>query len=321
MKKIVPALIFVCILFSVSCAGREGIGFPLLFSPTPEPTPAPSPTPQPVVAVFSGKEHQLFYEGLASEDAGDGAKVVPVEGGLNRARGLTFAGKGALIVYAGPETADYAALAAAKARGLPLIVYADREDAIPEGIPSLRYDLSGGAEKALDLALSYEHHDAPVRLVGLFTSEESPAFRAFSKGIEDGKVFRKGVYVEGVTKTPLTEWVMERVAGLSSGTLDGIYAETAEGAVAAARAIQTAGLDGAEVYSAEVNDELLSEMLRLPEILVYAVGRNDAYAGRFLRAQAARLLIGLPFSEDAVLLPRVYAAATLPSDWAALPEG
>lgn len=313
----------ICLLFCAAAACTAPGGEPLaaLLPPSPTPAPTPVPTPQPVVAILADSGKRLFYEGLTADKAGDNAKLMRAEGGVETLQGSDFEGEYAVIAYLDGSDSQREALERLRLSGVPVCAYAPNGETPPEGVPTLAYDPLGAAEKALDEAIGFAPHDTPVRLTALFTSEESAAFAAFSQGIAGGKVMRKGVYIENVTETPLEEWIIERMHETLPGTIDGVYAETAGQALLAASAIEGAGLSGVEVFCAEATDALLNRMLAVPDILVSAVGTNDAFAGRYLRAQATRLLLGLPGASDgAALLPRLYRADTLANDWASLSE-
>lgn len=308
-------------LLTLGCAGGESAAPALFATPSPTPTATPVPTPQSAVGILAGETRTLFFEGITADQAGDNARLVRLDNGLADLSGADFQGEHVLIAYLDGSESQRQALGALASSGTKVCAYAPRGEAAPEGVPTLSYDALGAAEKALFEAVAYEPHDTPVRLTGLFSSETSAAFLAYSAGIAEGKVFRRGVYVEGVTETAMADWILSRMADTLPGTVDGVYAETAEQALAAADAIEKAGLLGVEVFAAEATDALLNRMLAVPEILAVAVGTNDAYAGRYLRAEATRLLLDLPGASDgATLLPRLYSGKTLADDWAKLSE-
>ncbi len=291
------------------------------FTPSPSPTPTPTPTPAPVVAVVADRAHELFFEGVAAAVSADSARIATSFSGIADAAAYRAEGRYALIVYLdGSADEDLAPLLAAKARGVPVCVYAAAGQAVPDALISLRYDDSGAAAAALETALTYPPHDTPVRLIGLFASGESDAYQAFAAAADEGRILKKGVYNAGSAKQDAAEWLDSKLLDALPGTIDGIYAETAALALAAGERIVAAGLTNTEVFCAETGDALLTEMLAHPDVYAAAAGKNDAYAGAYLRAQAGRLLAGLAEAESGTMLPRLFTGAHLAEDWGRLAE-
>lgn len=282
--------------------------------PTPKPTNTPVPTPVPVVAVAADESYACFWEGIATSDADDGASVTPIAGGLVAAPGLRFAGASVILAYLGEAEPDYGPLRQAMQNGSHVYVYAAAGQAVPEDIPALVYRNEGAAEAALDAAITHPPHDTPVRLVGLFTSSASDAYRAWAEGVESGRIFVKAVYYADGEDADLGAWMENRLSKTYPGMLDGIYAETAELAIRATDALVAAGRSDIEVFSAEVTDPVLAKMLEYPGILVSATGANPVRAGRMLREAASALLLGL-LPESRELLPHTFSSATLEAEW------
>jgi len=300
---------------------------PALFTPFTPPTPSstraptPTPTPAPVVAVVADRAHELFFEGVAAAVSADSARIATSFAGIADAAAYRAEGKYALIVYLDGATGeDLAPLLAAKARGVPMCVYAAAGQTVPEALLSLRYDDAGAAGAALESALAYPPHDTPVRLIGLFTSSESEAYQLFSAAAGEGRILKKGVYNAGSAKQNAADWLDSKLSQALPGTIDGVYAETAALAAAAGERILASNLANAEVFCAETDDALLTAMLARPDVYAAAAGKNDAYAGAYLRAQAGRLLAGLADAESATMLPRLFTGARLADDWGRLAE-
>lgn len=159
-------------------------------TPTPVPTPTPSPTPVPVVAVSAPTEAKRFW-----------AHIVPaqylrcaVEDGAQGLAGLSFEGQAAAVLYWTGGDGEAEAVEALLARGVPVVVFAPEDAAVPAGAVCVRALTGAAATDALEAAIAYPPHDTPVRLLALFETRESDARAAWQAGVEAGRVYVKGVY-------------------------------------------------------------------------------------------------------------------------------
>lgn len=296
--------IFWILVFALLCVWPlKGRWLDMQKATQPLPIATPASTPRPELVLLSGGGREAFVEGALS--AGSESYSAQVRPFSPEGRVALPAGKGALILC----LEEGVRFAAPPSRGLPLLVYCTEGQQgpdWPEESYALRYDPQGAAETALSQALSYPPHDYPVRLTALFESREGEAYRLFSEAAEAGKVFKKQVYVKEDEKQKLEHFLVDAVSRALPGTVDGIFAETAELAVAAAQAVSEADIYGLEVFSAAVSDELLALMEAQPGVMAAAVGQDDAFAGSYLRFQAERLLAGLPVPREATLLPALF---------------
>ena len=75
-------------------------------------------------------------------------------------------------------------------------------------------------------ALNYPPHLAPVRMVGLFSSESSAAYALWTAEQASGGVFSKQAYIADASEVSLADWLNDAFSRYYPGMLDGIYAET-----------------------------------------------------------------------------------------------
>ena len=320
MAAALVSLVF-CLLL-VGC----GVGSPFsavsptpVPSPTASPTPTPSPTPAPYIAVFGAEGSSAFAAGI-SKAAESGEFPVTFESGyLDALSAYAPQGNCVAIVFlkneqdALPQTA------------LPFFVFASKGQRVDSATPHLTYADAYAAETALSYALAYPPHETPVRLIGLFTSEQSRAYTVFAQAASNGSVFAKASFFavtpapeetpdpEAETPAPTPEPALaERLAEVFErfypGMIDGVFAETGELAVAASEALASLGRDDMEVFSAATDAEAAS---LLSPLLVYAVGANDSEAGGLSYNAACAMLRGESVS-PVVVLPQAFAYSPAP---------
>jgi len=303
-----------------------GVGSPFLAasptpvpSPTTPPTPTPSPTPAPYIAVFGAEGSGAFAEGI-SKAAESGEYPVAFETGY----------LDALSAYAPPGSCVAIVLLKDEQDTLPettvpIFAFASKGQRIDSSTPHLTYANVYAADTALAYALAYPPHETPVRLIGLFTSEESGAYSVFAQAASKGSVFAKASFFavtpapeetpnpEAETPAPTPEPALaERLAELFErfypGMIDGVFAETGELAVAASEALASLGRDDMEVFSAATDAEAAS---LLSPLLVYAVGVNYSEAGGLSYNAACAMLRGESVS-PVVVLPQAFAYSPAP---------
>ena len=303
-----------------------GIGSPFLAasptpvaSPTTPPTPTPSPTPAPYIAVFGAEESSAFAAGI-SKAAETGEYPVTFETGY----------LDALASYAPPGSCVAIVLLqneqdALPKTAVPVFAFASKGQRVDAATPHLTYADAYAAETALTFALTYPPHETPVRLIGLFTSEESRAYTVFHSYAAEGKVFAKAVFLtvtpapeetpdpqaETPAPTPepaLAEQLAELFERFYPGMIDGVFAETGELAVAASEALASLGRDDMEVFSAATDAE--AQTLLSP-LQVYAAGANYTEAGGLSYNAACAMLRGESVS-PVVVLPQAFAYSPAP---------
>lgn len=252
-------------------------------TPTVAPTPTPSPTPEPVIAVFGADGAASFSEGIAEAAKDDGTRVTFLPGGLEALARYEPRGAAAAVVFLA-EPAE-----ALPSVGFPIYVYASVGQPLPEEIPHLTYDDSGAAADALDFAISYPPHETPVRMLGLFTSNESEAYAAWRAAAKAGRVYPRAVYLEDDAEKVVESWVSDQLAALYPGMVDAIYAETGELAVAAASVLLLRGRDDVDIFAASSGggaDRAQSALLPV------VVGADLYDAGSLCYHRARALLFG-----------------------------
>ena len=256
-------------------------------TPTPVPAPTPSPTPVPVVLVAAPETAKRFSEyavptAFAVQAFTDGAAALAEK---------SFAGQAAAVVYwMSAEDAD--AVQALLTRGVPVVVFAPGDAAVPEGAACVRVVAGDAAQQALETAIAYPPHDTPVRLFGMFTDRESAACAAWQAAVEQGRVFVKSTYYAAGAETDAAAWMSGRLERYYEGMVDGIYAETAELAVAAAETMLAAGRSDMEIFCADSSDALLELMQAHPRLIAAAFGVDEAVAAQRCVAMAEQLLFG-----------------------------
>ena len=323
LRRMAAALVSLAICFLLfGC----GVGSPLLAasptpvsSPTTPPTPTPSPTPAPYIAVFGAEGSSAFAEGI-SKAAETGEYPVTFETGyLDALSAYAPPGSCVAIVLLKDEQDTLPETA------LPVFAFASKGQRVDSATPHLTYADAYAAETALSYALAYPPHETPVRLIGLFTSEESRAYTVFEQDASKGSVFVKASFFtvtpapeetpdpQAETPAPTPEPVLaERLTTLFSrfypGMIDGVFAETGELAVAASEALASLGRDDMEVFSAATDAEAAS---LLSPLLVYAAGANYAEAGGLSYNAACAMLRGESIS-PVVVLPQAFAYSPAP---------
>ena len=284
-------------------------------SPASLASPAPTPSPEitPCIAVFGAEASGAFQQGVSKAAETGKYPVVFESGGVNALSGYQPAGRCAAIAFlSGAEAVPGASI--------PVFVFASEGQRVGADVPHLTYADAYAAETTLDLAVAYPPHETPVRLIGLFTSEQSRAYTVWREAADNGRVFSKAELFltepvpdetpkpkkEPPSPTPIPT-LEERLTALFSrfypGMIDGVYAETGELAVAAAGVLAQLGRDDMEVFAASTSAN--AESLLSP-LLVASVGLNAEEAGGLCYSAACALLDGeavAPF----VVLPQTFA--------------
>ena len=259
---------------------------------------SPPESKAPVIAIFGADEAPAFLEGVraACEASGSGIEILPVSGGLP-----------ALADYSA-EKADAAIVCLTGSQdqlpkaSMPIYVFAAEGQSVSAEIPHLTYSGDTAPQLALDDVLSYPPHLAPVRMMGLFTSQSSPAYAIWTSSKASGKVFAKEEFFQDVSEVSLADWLCSTLPLYYPGMLDAIYAETGALAVFAADALASLGRDDVEVFSAGTDANAAE---KLSSILVCAVGVNLNDAGVRCYAEAAKILTGATV-ESGVLPPATF---------------
>lgn len=270
---------------SIPSAAGESI-----LSPSPSPTPA-SPR---VIAVFGADDHAAFLQGVqsAAKEAGAEIEILPVKGGISALSSYQPVGESAAIVFLSDAAHQLPATT------FPLYAFAAEGQSVSGGTAYLGFDDAQAEEIALQEALRYPPHLAPVRMLGLFTSQSSTAYALWSGAKSMGQVFAKNEFFEDAAEVALADWLNDACAAYFPGMLDAIFAETGALAVSAAEVLASLGRDDIEVFCAG-DDEAIE---KLSPILLCVVGANQLNAGARCYTEAAKLLSGEP-AQSGILLP------------------
>ncbi len=186
---------------------------------------------------------RLFLRGVrtAAEADGNVVKILPLDGGLSALAEDSAVDADAAIVFLTGE-------ATFPKTTLPVYVFAADGQSIVADTPHLTYNAAAAPKLALDSALSYPPHLAPVRMIGLFTSQSSAAYLIWSDAKASGTVFAKQEFFLEASDVSLADWLSETLSLYYPGMLDAIYAESGALAVSAAESLASLGRDDIEVF-------------------------------------------------------------------------
>lgn len=301
MKLLKLTALMTALLISAALAGCASAATSASQS-APAETPAATPEPKTgieavfdrpvtVALVSNGTERESapFFDAAAKEAQSMGVAVTATAAGdrFDAALGEAARNADALVAFLPNAAQDYTALGAL---GKPVAVYEAQKGGVPGGMSHLYYEPDGELETAIDATLSYPPHDAPVRLILLFESGESPAKLAFDQKYDEGWVFPKAVYTASGAEQDAGAWLTGVLDSYVEGMVDAVFAETPELAAAAGDALFALGRADMEVFCPGVTPDVLARMATAPDVFAQAVGRHDALAG-VLSVRAALLML------------------------------
>jgi hypothetical protein len=316
IKKIAALLIatLICITTagcSTQTASNEG----------PSATPAPTPTPkQGIEAVFdkpvtlaivsNGNEaaSALFFEAATKEAQSMGVTVSATAASGDFDTALSEAAQEADAVIAFLPDADNST--AIGDLDKPLAVFETQKSAVPQGVSHFYYESDGELDLAFDAALTYPPHDTPVRLIMMFESADSPAYIAYQKLFDEGKIFPKEIYIAAEEEAEAGAWLTEKLNGYVEGMLDAVFAENVTLAANACDTLAALSRTDMEVFCPGVTEEVISRMQSHPDVFAQAVGRNDELAG-VLCVRAALLMLHGEEAVSQAFEPELINAADL----------
>ena len=297
---------YAIILTLLLCAAMSGCSAPFfIVSATPEPTPYvsptpfPSPTAEPVIAIFGTESSSAFGSGLSAAAKEGGIPLEFVSEGITALASYHANGAAVAIVYLDQN-------GTIPKSDLPVYVFSAGGTALPTGSVGLRYQSLGTEQAALDEAIAYPPHLAPVRMIGLFTSANSKAYAVWNDAIAKGQVFSKREFIADTSEETLEDWLADIFSRYFPGMLDAVYAENGALAVAAADRLASLARDDVEVFSAGTDAEALNA---LSPILVCAVGLDWEAAGERCYTEAVKLLSGQEVQSD-TLSPEIFWYST-----------
>lgn len=276
-------------------------------SPSEEPTPTPTPKTGieevfdksviTLAIVSNGDEaaSALFFEAATQEAQSMGVTVTTTAAGSDFDTALAEAAQDAdaVVAFLPEATEDTDALIELNK---PAAIFAAQKGSVPQGLSYLYYEPDGELDAAFNAALTYPPHETPVRLILFFESADSPAYAAYQKLYEEGKIFPKEIYITSDEETGAGEWLTAKLESYVEGMLDAVFAEDAALAVSACDTLDALSRTDMEVFCPGVNADVITRMQSDPEVFAQAVGRNDALAGVLSVRAALQTLHG----EDAV---------------------
>ncbi len=311
---------FALFIAALMCVMVAGCSVETAVNEEPSAQPAATPTPKMgIEAVFDkpvtlalvsngdDAESALFFEAAAKEAESLGVTVTTKAAGNEFDLSEAAQDADAVIAFLPREMGEGTSLSALDK---PMAVFEAQKGSVPEGISHLYYESDGELDMALNAALAYPPHDTPVRLILMFKSVDSPAYAAYQKLYDEGKIFPKEIYIASDEESGAGEWLTEKLDGYVEGMLDAVFAEDVSLAISACDALTALKRADMEVFCPGVSQELITRMQSAPEVLAQAVGRNDALAGALCVRAALMALHG----EEAVTQafePAIINAADL----------
>ena len=152
--------------------------------------------------------------------------------------------------------------------GVPVLVYNRCGAELPESVVTIENASLGleNAKEAMEAAIAYPPHDTPVRLFGVFSSENSEAANVWQDYIAQGKVLSKGVY-SGDLSGEFTEWFEKKLEAYFPGMVDAVYCENPEYAAEIAKIMALHTRDDFEIFMTGSSEELTELAMQYPRIL------------------------------------------------------
>lgn len=221
-------------------------------------------------------------------------------------------GAASIILYCESDLPELARLS----NRYPVFLCAATRQTIPQGVSNLCYDQEMAPAETLQLAFDYPPHLAPVRMLGLFVSEESDAFQMWEKAVSDGLVMDRGVFLiekdadDAQALAPaVNDWITARMKKLYPGMLDCVYAETGALAVHVANSLLALNRMDAELFAAATDSGVCALMEQHPALIANVVGMDIVEAAS-VSVQSAVTLLSSQTTIERSLTPQVYPAAT-----------
>lgn len=301
MKKIIFGIMILTMCFCIVACGTEVPNQPS--DTTAQPTPEATEEPEIIAMVTDTENAEIFAAGVNT--------VFP-EAELQQSLLADFRGENvaAVVAYLTEENADTTELTKVIENGGVVVVFDMTGGNHIPGAINLAYEAQGAQEKMLETALTYDLHDTPVRMFGMFTGQESEAYTLWAANYDAGKIFPKGVYLENESEEDAKTWLSEKLAGYYPGMLDAIYVENETLALAAAEVMESLGRDDAEIFVCNASEQWLGKMQQTPRLFGATVGANPGYAGAYTANAVEKALNGETVS-DMQFTPHVLYAADI----------
>ena len=203
----------------------------------PEKTPAP--TPEPIGDAVQATSSDATPEPELTQEQ----------------KNMAAAKEGVSLVYM-PQPGDVPEISG------PAVILTDKPHIIPDNTSGVTFDGDAVAMASWEVLYSYPSHCSPVRVLSLFADDGGTAYGIQQEMIAQGKLQDKGTYFYGSGMGTPEKWTEKALSKIPAGLLDTVYAENAELAKAAYKALKAADRnDSVEVICAELTDELVALMI------------------------------------------------------------
>lgn len=280
MRKIIALTAALLLLAGLCACTQVHTAAPLNPEQTPESTPPPEG-----MAKFFGKEIVIACD--APEDGlfAEGVRAQAEKAGIP----LRFVGKAeqaqdcdALIHYG---TAD------AELPDIPYVTLQWDGKTDDHAAGCIVYEKDMQVKAALETMFTYPSHEAPVRILGLFSGGESEAAREYARMEAEGKLQSKGT--TGSDGAIAVEWLERTLSGIGVGVLDTVFAETPRLAMDGFEALKRAQRnDAVEICAAGLTRSQIEAMLEDHFLMGAAVGLDEFNAGMLSLRMCAGILAG-----------------------------
>lgn len=295
-------------------------------APSGDVSPSPSPSETPAIEKVFGKavkiavlsngsdsDSALFFAGVQNEAAALGIEVVTEASGEGFDSSVAkYAGDGAdaIIAYYPKPAESYSSLQAALDKKIPVSLFELKKGDVPVGVSHTYYNGADEIAKALNACLDYPPHEAPVRLISLFENKKDAAYSAYSKYLNQGKIFPKELYIAADSKQKADAWLSGKLGGYYAGMLDAVFAGSMDLALKAGDVLKAKKRSDMEVFCPGISQAIVERMTENPDVFAQAIGANEFTAGVLnVRIAAGMIKGGQPATEE--FLPVVLNAADL----------
>jgi len=293
-----------CIVLLLGCSAEPAATSSAQPEGTVTVTPAPTPTPKEGLEAVFGKAEisialvsngdeaasSLFFEAATREAESMGLTVTANAAGSDFEAAVRKAAESAdMLVAFMPGEGDASALSGL---GIPAAVFTAGGGSVPREISHISYDPAKELDMAFNAALTYPPHDAPVRLILMFESEDSAAHATYQALYDQGMVFPKEKYIAAGSESSAGDWLTGKLEDYVEGMLDAVFAENPALAAAAGDALAALSRADMEVFCPGVTPDIVSRMQNNSDVFAQAIGRNDALAGMLCVRAALRMLKG-----------------------------
>ena len=238
----------------------------------------PAPTEEPVIpwigVVLSGNNEEIVtkireYSGLdVSEETVDSLSDI-----------TDFTA----VVLCIEEPIDEEEIKSVLDMNLPVIAYNKCGQELPASIIQVKYE--GGFcrdyTEMMETIIQYPPHDTPVRLLGVFSSEEGEAKQVWDSYIDAGKVISKGTFT-GSVDGGFDRWISEVFGDFYPGMVDAAYVDNADLALSFAKAMVAADRDDFEIFTIGSNTDLSAISKTHPRLVPVMTSYDDDKAAHVI---------------------------------------